>query len=93
MNALMKAVVDLAATARLTRLAVDDEITRPARELVEELAGPDSRLTYLVNCPACTSVWAGAVVQALPRWVRVALALSAGTLAARWAAEVTEATL
>lgn len=84
------AAINLAATARITRLAVDDEITRPARELVEELTGPDSRLTYLVNCPACTSVWAGVVVQVLPRWARIALALSSGTLAVRWAAEVTE---
>lgn len=82
--------IEVAAAARLTRLVVDDEITRPFREWVEAQTGEDSQLTYLVNCPYCVSVWAGAAVQALPRWVVRALALSGGTLAVKWLSEVTE---
>lgn len=89
MNAL-STVVDVAATARLTRLIVDDEIARPFREWVEATTGADSKFTYLVNCPYCVSIWAGAAVQTLPRWVVRALALSGGALAAKWLAEVTE---
>lgn len=86
----LDAITDVAATARITRLVVEDEISRPFREWVESATGEDSKLTYLVNCPYCVSVWAGAAVQVLPRWAVRALALSGGTLAAKWLAETTE---
>lgn len=76
----LDAAVAVAATHRLTTLVVKDEITRPIREKVEDTFGGESRLTYLVNCPACTSVWAAAVVTVLPRPLRLILALSAGAL-------------
>lgn len=79
MNAL-EAAIDVAATYRLTQLVVEDEIARPVREWVESATGSQSALTYLVNCPACTSVWAAAVVLALPTPLRLVLALSAGAL-------------
>lgn len=85
----MKTAIEVAATARLTRLIVEDEITREFREWVEDRTG-DSKLTYLVNCPYCVSVWAGAAVQILPGWVVYALALSSGTLVAKWLGEVFE---
>lgn len=89
MNTLGVAVA-VAATHRLTTLVVEDEITRPIREAISR-RWPGSRLEYLVGCPACTSVWAGMAVFVAPRWVRGALALSAGTLAVKWVAEVVEA--
>ena len=71
MNALKYAVLGLAA-ARLTRLVVDDEITAPVRGGIESRAvniaddnptiQPWSFLDDVVNCHACTSVWAGAGV-------------------------------
>lgn len=66
---------------RLTRLVTEDEISRPARELVER-RWPGSSLSFLVNCPACVSVWAGLAVsyRLLPRRVLLALALSSGFL-------------
>lgn len=85
--------VDLAATSRLTKLVVEDEITRELREAVESRTGSESKLTYLVNCPYCVSVWAGAVVQVLPRWAVYALAMSGGTIAAKWLTEVIEGML
>lgn len=86
MNAI-DAAVDVAATARITRLVVDDEIARPFREWIQAATGDDSRLTYLVNCPYCVSVWAGAAVQVLPRWLRRTLAFSEAALAVRIAGE------
>lgn len=48
-----------AATYRLTRLAVEDEITSPLRERIRD-AAPDGRLAYFVTCPWCVSLWVGA---------------------------------
>lgn len=86
---MLKTAIDVAATTRLTRLVVEDEITREFREWVERVTG-DGKLTYLVNCPYCVSVWAGGVVQILPRWAVYALAMSSGALAVKWLSEVTE---
>ena len=86
----LRLLEEAAAVTRLTQLVVEDEITREFREWVEEKTGPDSKLTYLVNCPYCTSVWAGLVVPILPRFARRALALSGLAIAARHAGEVAE---
>lgn len=69
------------AVNRITHLIVDDEITRPLREAVER-RWPDSKLSYLVTCPKCVSVWAGLAVSSglVPRRVSWALALSAASL-------------
>lgn len=53
------------ATARLTQLIVDDEITSPIRESVQGKAeaAPGSLIDQVdtaINCHACSSVWAGA---------------------------------
>lgn len=54
------------AVYRVTRLLVDDEVTRPLRERIGALAvvEQNERLAYLVNCPWCVSpyvaaAWAG----------------------------------
>jgi hypothetical protein len=78
-----------AATWRITRLVVDDEIARPFREAVSK-RWPGSKAEYLVNCPYCVSVWAGAAAAVMPKWLACSLAFSAGTLGAKWVAEVTE---
>lgn len=86
----MSLLIDALATGRLTKLVVDDEITRPIRESIESATGPDSKVTYLVNCPYCVSVWAGVAVQVLPRWAVRALALSGAALIGKWVADATE---
>lgn len=91
MNALTVAL-RVAAAWRLTKLVTEDEITRELREAVEN-RWPGSKAAYLVSCPACVSVWSGIAVQFLPPAVTGALAASAGTLAAKWVAEVTEETI
>lgn len=90
MSNVLDAAVSLAATHRITKLVVEDEITRPLREYIEE-RWSGSRLAYLVSCPACVSVWAGAAVVAMPKPLRWTLALSDGTMLTKWAAELAEA--
>lgn len=84
-------VIRTAAAWRLTRLVVDDEITRELRDAVAAKHGHGSKLTYLVNCPYCVSVWAGLIAAVLPRRAAGALALSSGTIGIKWIAEVAEA--
>lgn len=71
----------LLATDRLTQLVTEDEITRPIREGVQR-RWPDSKVSYLIGCRACVSIWSGLVVSsgAVPRRVLLALALSSAVL-------------
>ena len=54
------------ATARLTRLTVEDVITeRPREAAVRFLVkhrGPESMMAYLITCPWCASMYVGAGV-------------------------------
>lgn len=67
------AILVAAATARLTRLVAQDEVTRPLRDRVDLLASgrpeghPLERLSYLINCTKCVSIWAGGFCLALSR--------------------------
>lgn len=47
------------AVHRLTRLVVEDEVTRPARERLTA-AAPEGRLAYFLTCPWCVSMWVAA---------------------------------
>ncbi|HEX6681566.1 MAG TPA: DUF1360 domain-containing protein [Candidatus Limnocylindrales bacterium] len=66
----MNPVVTVLATQRLTQLVVEDEITAPIRDGIVTWSNRyregswQDRLGYLVTCPACTSVWAGAALLA-----------------------------
>jgi hypothetical protein len=59
------------AVHRLTRLAIEDEITRPAREAVQKWARGDAyrrarpQIDYLTTCPWCVSIYAGTAFAAL----------------------------
>lgn len=76
-------LVGVLAVDRLVRLVVDDEISRPLRNWVDG-KWPDSKVSYLVHCKACVSVYAGLLVSSglAPRKVIWALALSGAVLAA-----------
>lgn len=53
-------LVDVAATYRLTRLLVEDEITKPIREKVWEKYDPaETKVGYWLTCPWCVSIWVG----------------------------------
>lgn len=79
-------LLDSLAVFRATRLIVEDEITAPIRDpLIEWLEANDhKKLSYLLGCPWCASIWAAAAVL-LIRWkapkvwaqLRWALAMSA----------------
>lgn len=53
------------ATYRLTKLALDDEITREAREKIHKLIEGNDKLEYLATCPWCLSIYAGVIAVAL----------------------------
>lgn len=52
------------AVARTTRLVTSDRLTRAPREWLilraEAKHGPDALSSYLIQCPWCVSIWAGA---------------------------------
>lgn len=50
------------AVARLTRLVVQDEITKPIRALAVRHWGPGGMIPYLLHCPWCSGVWVSAVL-------------------------------
>lgn len=87
-------LTDALATYRAQKLVRDDKITEPLRERVVNRYGSpeDSYLSYLITCPWCLSMYAGALLAlgriVAPRTtdaVSRALALSAvaGLLAER----------
>jgi hypothetical protein len=69
-------VVDALACWRLTHLIVADVFppVQRARDAVLDRFGPDSPVSYLISCPACSGVWVGLGVVAarfsLPRMWR-----------------------
>jgi hypothetical protein len=50
------------ATARLTGLVVEDKITEPMRNWVVKHTKDDSKVAYLLFCPWCVSIYAGAAL-------------------------------
>lgn len=50
-------VVAALAVARITRLLVEDFLTVGYRRWVVTRWGPESKMSYLVHCPWCTSIW------------------------------------
>lgn len=86
------ALADTLACFRLTKLAIDDEITRPLRERIWVKHPADHGIGFMLACPYCASVWAAAGVvtarRVIPRvWSPaadlLAIAAVAGELAAR----------
>jgi hypothetical protein len=61
----VKSLILALASARLTQLVVDDAITEPVRDAIHARPGGEfwsDTLDEVVNCHACTSIWAGAGV-------------------------------
>jgi hypothetical protein len=72
-------LTDGLATYRLVKLVRDDRITEPAREAVMAAQGPpeQSKVSYLLTCPWCLSIWFGAALTlGRRRWPRATSALS-----------------
>lgn len=62
MSTLVLLLILSLAAARLTRLAVEDEITLPARKWIAVRLGAESRITYLVHCRWCSGLWVSALL-------------------------------
>lgn len=76
-------VVDALAVYRLVKLVRDDRITERMRVAAIERYGQpeDSKVTYLMHCPWCLSIYLGAAITlSRRRWPR-GTALAARTLA------------
>ena len=66
----LQVATDAIATYRLTKLVIDDEITREAREWayvnLQKLPAPlANKVEYLLGCPWCVSIWAAGVLLAV----------------------------
>lgn len=76
----------LGATTRLTRFLNSDVLAEPIRDAVYRRFGDDSRLSYLISCPWCASIWIASVVM-VTAWLAHGAAwwyLSAGALTASY---------
>lgn len=76
----------LGATLRITRFITADLLAQGLRDLVERIAGPDSKVTYLVSCTWCASIWvAAAVTPAAYVWgARPWFTIAAAALSISW---------
>lgn len=88
MNIALGLFVIALAVARGTRLVVEDVITEPFRRYFVRRFGEDSKLTYLVHCPFCASIWLGGLgavfaclILAISWWWLVPLALALSQVA------------
>ena len=61
MNIALGLLILALATARGTRLIVEDYITGPIRDFFIRKFGEESKLTYLIHCTFCASIWVGAL--------------------------------
>lgn len=71
------------AVAGLTRLLVVEKITQPYRNFILDAWGPDSLITYGVNCVFCTGfhvswflTWTTFVHEGQPLWMGLLTALA-----------------
>lgn len=48
--------------ARATRFLMRDYLAEPIRERVDRKFGPDSKVSYLMSCDWCMSMWTAAAV-------------------------------
>ena len=82
------------ATYRLSRLAIEDEITAPVRDRVWKFAPPErSKIGYLLTCYWCSSIYAASALEIsriiAPRTTRaVETVLAASAVAGLVAAHV-----
>ena len=80
-------VVATLAVARVTRFLTEDFLTVGYRRWVVNRWGEDSKMSYLVHCPWCTSIWVALPVMPIAvlfpnLWVIGALSIPAASLVA-----------
>lgn len=62
MTTLIALLVMSLATARLTRMIVEDQISEPLRNWAYRVDPKIEHVGYVVGCPYCTGIWAGMAV-------------------------------
>lgn len=92
MPSITSTAISALATYRLSRLAIEDEITAPVRDKIWSKYPPEtSRIGYLLTCYWCTSIYAASALEIsrmiAPRTTRsVETVLAASALAGLLAA-------
>jgi hypothetical protein len=73
----LELLVTVLAVVRVTRFVVSDKLSEPMRMWFMRRFGDESKITYLVHCFWCTSIWVGAPIVAaafiLDHWVTYAV--------------------
>jgi hypothetical protein len=67
MKDIVSLILDIVATYRLTKLVMEDKITEDLRDFIYEHF-PSSKLSYLIGCGWCVSIWAAIVIFAIRRF-------------------------
>lgn len=67
MNKAVALATDIVATYRLTKLVMEDKITEDFRDYIYERFPRDSKISYLIGCPWCISIWSAVVIFAIRR--------------------------
>lgn len=80
MDLVTLAVIALA-TARITRLVTTDRVTEAPRAALVRYFGAESKLSYLIMCDWCVSIYAGAAVTAIVWWQHWTMWLAAALAA------------
>jgi hypothetical protein len=68
MISVMAFAVAALATARITRLITTDYLTATPRAWLINRLGTSSKLSYLLACPWCTSMWIAAAAAPVFYW-------------------------
>lgn len=82
MSSAVSVITDIIATYRLTRLVMEDRVTEDLRNLVYENFPRDSKVSYLLGCAWCVSIWAGLAIFTLRRVSPQTADIVSGLLAA-----------
>lgn len=75
-------LTDVVATYRLTKMIMEDRITEDLRALVYAKFPRESKISYLMGCPWCLSIWAGAAIFTLRKVSPETANIVSGLLAA-----------
>jgi hypothetical protein len=78
-------VVAVLAVARITRFLTEDFLAVGYRRWVVNRWGEDSKMSYLVHCPWCTSIWVAIPVMPIAAlfpnvWVIAAFSIPAASM-------------
>lgn len=65
---MIRLIIDILATYRLTKLVIEDELTGDLRDAINARVSANGKIAFLLTCPWCVSFWAGLAVFAIRRY-------------------------